>query len=99
MERETEDQPLADATGLERPDELPAMEAGDDESRRDEASGDEKTALEGASGIAATHRAFGGGSMNRAGGIGTDVPTDEDEEMSARVDESKDSTDPRGYGA
>ncbi|HJP71176.1 MAG TPA: hypothetical protein VJ975_05610 [Candidatus Limnocylindria bacterium] len=97
MERDTDDRPLADATGMERPDDLPAMEAGDDESRREEATGDEKTALEGASGIAATHRAFGGGAINAAGGIGTDVPTDEDEHMDAGVDESKDSTDPRGY--
>jgi hypothetical protein len=97
MERDTDDRPLADATGMERPDDLPAMEPGDDESRRDEAGGDEKTALEGASGIAATQRAFGGGAMNSAGGIGTHVPTDEDEHMDAGVDESKDSSDPRGY--
>lgn len=97
MERNPKESPLADATGMERPDDLPAMEAGDDESRREEATGDEKTALEGASGIAATHRAFGGGAVNAAGGIGTDVPTDEDEQMDAGVDESKDSTDPRGY--
>ena len=97
MERDTHEPPLADATGMERPDDLPAMEAGDDESRRDEATGDEKTALEGAAGIAATHRAFGGGAVNAAGGIGTHVPTDEDEHMDGGVDESKDSTDPRGY--
>lgn len=97
MERDTNEAPLADATGMERPDDLPAMEAGDDESRRDEATGDEKTALEGAAGIAATHRAFGGGALNAAGGIGTHVPTDEDEHMDGGVDESKDSTDPRGY--
>lgn len=97
MERDTNEAPLADATGMERPDDLPAMEAGDDESRRDEATGDEKTALEGAAGIAATHRAFGGGALNAAGGIGTHVPTDEDEHMDGGVHESKDSTDPRGY--
>ncbi len=97
MERDTNEAPLADATGMERPDDLPAMEAGDDESRRDEATGDEKTALEGAAGIAATNRAFGGGALNAAGGIGTHVPTDEDEHMDGGVHESKDSTDPRGY--
>lgn len=97
MERDTNEAPLADATGMERPDDLPAMEPGDDESRRDEATGDEKTALEGAAGIAATNRAFGGGALNAAGGIGTHVPTDEDEHMDGGVDESKDSSDPRGY--
>ena len=97
MERDTNEAPLADATGMERPDDLPAMEAGDDESRRDEATGDEKTALEGAAGLAATHRAFGGGALNAAGGIGTHVPTDEDEHMDGGVHESKDSSDPRGY--
>ena len=89
--------PLADATGMERPDEVPAMEPGVDESRRDEATGDEKTAVEGAAGIGATQRAFGGGAVNAAGGIGTHVPADEDEHMDAGVDESKDSSDPRGY--
>ena len=34
MERDTNEAPLADATGMERPDDLPAMEPGDDESRR-----------------------------------------------------------------
>lgn len=97
MERNASDRPLADATGLERPDELPAMEGGDEESREAEASGDEKTAVEGAAGIAATHRAFGGGAVNAAGGIGTHVPADEDEHMEPGVDESKDSSDPRGY--
>ena len=96
MGREANDSPLADGTGMDRPEELPAMEAGDEESRTDEAGGDEKTAVEGASGIAATHRAFGGGTMNAAGGIGTHVPTDEDEHMDADAD-TKGSTDPRGY--
>ena len=73
------------------------MEPGVEESRRDEATGDEKTAVEGAAGIGATQRAFGGGAMNAAGGIGTHVPADEDEHMDAGVDESKDSSDPRGY--
>ena len=94
MDRErhegTEDAPLADGTGMERPNDLPAMESGDEESREPEAGGDEKTAVEGASGIAATHRSFGAGSITATGGIGTDVPTDEDEETSG-------STDPRGY--
>lgn len=96
MERDTSERPLADATGMDRPEELPAMEPGDEESRTDEATGDEKTAVEGASGIAATHRAFGGGTANTAGGIGTHVPTDEDEHMQVG-EEGDSSTDPRGY--
>ncbi len=95
MEREHEDRPLADGTGMDRPDELPAMESGDEESRTDEASGAEKTAVEGASGIAATHRGFGG-EANIPGGIGTHDPTHEDEHMDG-PDETKDSSDPRGY--
>ncbi len=95
MEREAKDSPLADGTGMDRPDELPAMAAGYEESRTGEADGGEKTAVEGASGIAATHRAFGGGAMNAAGGIGTHVPADEDEHMDADADTG--STDPRGY--
>jgi hypothetical protein len=87
---DAEDTPLADGTGMERPNDLPAMESGDAESRRPEASGDEKTAVEGASGLGATNRAFGAGSITATGGIGTNVPTDEDEAMN-------DSTDPRGY--
>jgi hypothetical protein len=47
--------------------------------------------------MAATHRAFGGGAVNAAVGIGTHAPTDETEHMDGGVDESKDSTDPRGY--
>jgi hypothetical protein len=77
--------PLADGTALERSDDVPATPAAkdlsrrDDDPRTDEASGGEKTAVEGLSGIAATHRAFGGGSIGRAGGIGTHVPTDGDD--------------------
>lgn len=95
---EREDRPLADGTGMDREDDLPAMRPGDEESRTDEASGAEKTAVEGAAGIAATQRAFGGGAANAAGGIGTHVPTDEDEHMStpSGADDSG-ATDPRGY--
>ena len=96
MERETNDRPLADATGLERPNELPAMESGDEQSRKDEATGDEKTAIEGAAGNAAIQRGFGG-QTGVPGGIGTHVPADEDAHMDAGVNESGDSTDPRGY--
>lgn len=82
---------------MDRPDELAAMESGDEEAREDQASGDEKTAVEGASGVAATNRAFGG-TANIPGGIGTHVPADEDEHMDAPApEESEDSTDPRGY--
>ncbi|HEX2883175.1 MAG TPA: hypothetical protein VHQ42_01250 [Candidatus Limnocylindria bacterium] len=88
---------LPDGAGMERPNELPAMESGDPESREDEATGDEKTAIEGAAGIAATHRAFGGGADEATGGIGTRVPTDDDAHMDADRDEAEGSTDPRGY--
>jgi hypothetical protein len=98
---------LADGTGLDRPDDAPAMPAAKDlgrqdaDSEADEASGAEKTAVEGLSGIAATHRAFGGGSIGRAGGIGTHVPTDEDdhgaagpvEDLGTATDDT--TTDPR----
>ena len=98
-EHET-DSTVADATGMERSDDEPAMPAAkeltDDEA---EAGGDEKTVTEGMSGVAATHRAFGGGAVNAAGGIGTHVPADEDEHVT-RGDEEPDtegSSDPRGY--
>jgi hypothetical protein len=98
-ERDTETT-IADATGMERPDDEPAMapakELTDAEA---EATGGEKTLTEGMSGVAATHRAFGGGAVNAAGGIGTHVPADEDEHVT-RGDESEDpggSSDPRGY--
>jgi hypothetical protein len=100
-----EHDPLADGTGLEGSDDAPAMPAAKDHARRDDdpaadgAGGGEKTAVEGLSGIAATHRAFGGGSLGRAGGIGTHVPTDEDDHGSlGPIDESDGgdaTTDPR----
>jgi hypothetical protein len=98
-ERDT-DATIADATGMERSDDEPAMppakELADGEA---EATGGEKTEVEGMSGVAATHRAFGGGTAGSAGGIGTHVPTDEDEHVTRPGDrqESEDATDPRGY--
>lgn len=94
------DATIADATGMDRPDDEPAMPAAkdltDDEA---EASGDEKTVTEGLSGVAATHRAFGGGALNAAGGIGTHVPADEDEHVTTGDGEAdtEGSSDPRGY--
>ena len=101
MDRER-DEGLADGTGMDRPDDMPAMPSAKEltgsDGREDEAGGGEKTAVEGMSGIGATHAAFGGGSMHAAGGIGTHVVVDDDEH--ARVDSDDDateSTDPRGY--
>ncbi|MDQ2689996.1 MAG: hypothetical protein M3Y29_06955 [Chloroflexota bacterium] len=96
MERDTSERPLADATGLDRPEDLPAMESGDEESREPEASGGEKTAVEGAAAHAAVQRGFGG-QTGVPGGIGSHVPADEDEHMDAGVGEGEESTDPRGY--
>jgi hypothetical protein len=91
---------LADATGMDEPAGRPAMESGNDEaddSAEDEATGDERTAIEGAAGLAATHRGFGGTSTDIEGGAGTNVPAEDDEQMTDAPDERKDSTDPRGY--
>ena len=107
MDRER-DEGLADGTGMHRPDDAPAMPSAKEltgsDGRSDEASGGEKTAVEGLSGIGATHAAFGGGSMNAAGGIGTHVIVDDDDHESVMSDQSADaggdageSTDPRGY--
>jgi hypothetical protein len=98
MEREQSDGPLADATGMDRPDELPAMRPGDEESRHDDATGDETTAVEGAAGVAAAHRTFGGQMPGAVAGAGTHVPADGDaDEHGATEDEGgRDSTDPRG---
>ena len=104
MERD-HDEPIAGGTGLDGRDDEPAMRAAkdltDSDGSEDEASGDERTAVEGLGGIGATHRAWGGGSVNRAGGVGTHVPTDDDEHaLSPDIDaseEATESTDPRGY--
>jgi hypothetical protein len=91
---------LADATGMDEPAGRPAMESGrdvSDESAEDEATGDEKTAIEGAAGLAATHRGFGATSTDIEGGAGTHVPAEGDEHMTDAPDERKDSSDPRGY--
>jgi hypothetical protein len=98
MERRDHEDTIADATGMERPDDAPAMPAAKDLDDAHEASGDEHTAIEGMSGIAATHRAFGGGSVGRAGGIGTHVPADEDDHpRDTEPGDADASTDPRGY--
>jgi hypothetical protein len=97
---ENPDAPIADATGMERSDDEPAMPAAKElTDGQAEATGDEKTAAEGLSGIAATHRAFGGGTANSAGGIATHVPVDEDEHVTRGDgdDEADGPTDPRGY--
>jgi hypothetical protein len=94
---------LADATGMDRPNELPAMGSGDDAPPDEHAGGGEKTAVEGAAGLGAMNRQYGGGPTNVPGGIGTHVPADEDEHVrddpsdSAAGDRTTDSTDPRGY--
>ncbi len=91
---------LGDATGMDGPNDQPAMNPGhdvSDEKAVDEARGDEKTAIEGAAGLAATHRGFGAAPTNIEGGIGTHVPAEGDEHMTDAPDERKDSSDPRGY--
>jgi hypothetical protein len=102
MERRDPEEPIADATGTDRPDDAPAMPPSKElTDGQDEATGDERTAVEGLSGIAATHRAFGGGTPSAAGGIGTHVPTDEDDhDLEPDIEPgeaSTDSTDPRGH--
>jgi hypothetical protein len=105
MERDRSDEGVVDGTGLDRPDDVTAMpsakELTDHETGSDEATGGEKTAVEGLSGIGATNRAFGGGAMNAAGGIGTHVMTDADEHVSdtseGEANDPGGSTDPRGY--
>lgn len=91
---------LAEGTGLDQPDDVEAMRPGRDVSDAgvaDEATGDEKTAVEGAAGLGATHRAWGGAPTNVEGGIGTHVPAEGDEHMTDAPDERTDSSDPRGY--
>jgi hypothetical protein len=107
MDRER-DEGLADGTGMDRPDDGPAMPAAKELTRSDgqteEASGGEKAAVEGLSGLAATHAAFGGGSAHTAGGIGTHLIVDGDDHEPVGPDQDTDSgadpgasTDPRGY--
>lgn len=91
---------LAKGTGMDRSDDVSAMRPGRDVSDADaagEATGDEKTAVEGAAGLGATHAAWGGAPTNVEGGIGTHVPADADEHMQDAPDERTDSSDPRGY--
>ena len=90
---------LADGTGMDRPADQPAMPSGkvDPSTEHDEATGDEKTAVEGVAGIGALNQAWGGTPTNAEGGVGTHVPTDGDEHARSVPDESKDSSDPRGY--
>lgn len=101
MDRRDHDDPVADGTGMESPDDEPAMPAAKELVEPPEASGDESTAVEGLSGVAATHRAFGGGTPGSAAGIGTHVPVDEDEHVREGDDLADegvtDSSDPRGY--
>ena len=91
---------LEDATGMNRPDDQEPMRPGRDVSdaaAEDEATGDEKTAIEGASGLGATHEAWGATPTGVEGGAGTHVPAEGDEHMDDAPDERKDSSDPRGY--
>ena len=91
---------LAGAAGMDEPNAQPAMNPGhdvSDEATEDEAGGDEKTAIEGAAGLAATHRGFGAAPTNIQGGAGTHVPAEGDEHMANAPDERRDSSDPRGY--
>jgi hypothetical protein len=108
MDGHRDTEPIADATGIDEHDDAPAMPAAKDLTDDDAgagAGGDERTAIEGLSGIGATNRAFGGGALNAAGGIGTHVPAEGDEHAPDLDDPDdrdrpagpRDSTDPRGY--
>ena len=90
---------LGDATGNEAPNAQEPMNPGHDVSDEavEEPAGDEKTAIEGAAGLAATHRGFGAAPTNIQGGAGTHVPAEGDEHMANAPDERRDSSDPRGY--
>ena len=91
---------LADATGIEESADRSAMDAQHDVSEpeaEDAPTGDEETAIEGAAGLAASHRAWGGMPTDIEGGAGTHVPAEGDEHMPSTPDERKDSSDPRGY--
>jgi hypothetical protein len=101
MERTYRDDPVADGTAMDSPEDQPVMPAAKELAEAPEAGGDESSAVEGISGIAATHRVFGGGTPGSAAGVGTHVQVDEDEhvrEGDVRADEGvTDSSDPRGY--
>lgn len=91
---------LADATGMDRPDEQAAMRSNrdvSDEEAEDAPTGDEETAIEGAAGMAATQRSWGATATEIEGGAGTHVPAQGDEHMPDTPDERLDSSDPRGY--
>lgn len=99
-ERESSLDSLKDATGMNRPDDRGPMRPGRDVSdaaAEEEATGDEKTAIEGAAGLGATHEAWGATPTGVEGGAGTHVPAEGDEHMEDAPDERKDSSDPRGY--
>lgn len=99
-ERESGVESLKNATGMERPDEQEPMRPGhdvSDEHAEDEASGDEKAAIEGAAGLGATHKTWGGTPTGAEGGAGTHVPAEGDEHMDDAPEERKDRSDPRGY--
>lgn len=91
---------LEDATGMDRPDERSPIQSGrdvEDAGDPDEASGDEKTAVEGAAGLGATQETWGGTPTGVEGGAGTHVPAEGDEHRPDAPDERRDSSDPRGY--
>lgn len=99
QERESGIDSLEDATGMERRDEREPMRPGhdvSDEQAEEEAGGDEKTAIEGAAGLGATHQAWGATPTGVEGGAGTHVPAEGDEHMDDAPRERKDRSDPRG---
>ncbi len=99
-ERETGFASLRDATGVEPDDERSPMDPGHDVSdpeAEEEATGDEKTAIEGAAGLGATHETWGATPTGVEGGAGTHVPAEGDEHMDDAPEERKDRSDPRGY--
>ena len=94
---------VKDATGMDTPNDEPAMTSGDEQTTdaqlagdeqaqhgdEPEADGGEKTEVEGMAGLGATNQSFGGRPPQVQGGIGTDVP--------AADEEKEGSLDPRGY--
>lgn len=103
MERDRDDRSgfdsLADATGMDEREERPAMSSGSDApaGETDEATGDERTAVEGAAADGALNAGWGGIPTRVPGGAMTDVPAEEDEAGAGAPDERKDTSDPRGY--
>lgn len=99
-ERDSGIDALKDATGMEGGDDESPMASGrdvSDERAAEEAGGDERTAIEGAAGLAATQRGWGATPTGVEGGAGTNVPPEGDDELASAEEPRTKSSDPRGY--